>query len=106
MKGTNGKVTIQLVKPIVPKSFAVDHVSRKLTDIPTMLKNFRIYGLDHVNAEPVLLGTFRYEKEGTQTQVFRADGNTKTFPLVQFEILDNWGRDDYTCIYRVRVFKE
>ncbi|VDB95803.1 unnamed protein product [Peniophora sp. CBMAI 1063] len=60
------------------------------------------------SARWVPISTFEYDPEATSAiQTFRVDDDVAelgvAFGTVMLLIHDNWGRDDFTCLYRIRV---
>ena len=51
------------------------------------------------------LGNYTYDINGSPTQIFIQQNDSLDFPLdlIRFEILSNYGEEQYTCLYRVRV---
>ena len=48
------------------------------------------------------LGSFEYNLQGSSVQTFPLM-NKLRFPRVKMDIKTNWGNEDYTCIYRIRI---
>ena len=48
------------------------------------------------------LGSFEYDLQGSPVQTFPVK-NKLRFARVKMDINTNWGNEDYTCIYRIRV---
>ncbi|XP_028131855.1 SUN domain-containing protein 1 isoform X2 [Diabrotica virgifera virgifera] len=102
--GTEGRVRIKLARKIEIKAVTMEHI-RLDVDRSSAPREFRVYGLPHQNGEtPEVLGTFTYQLTGRPYQTFQIVNNdTKAFEIVELHILNNYGKDDYTCIYRFRV---
>ncbi|XP_072380929.1 SUN domain-containing protein 1-like isoform X1 [Diabrotica undecimpunctata] len=102
--GTEGRVRIKLGRKIEIKAVTMEHI-RLDVDRSSAPREFHVYGLAHQNEEtPEVLGTFTYQLTGRPYQTFQIVSNdTKAFEIVELHILNNYGKDEYTCIYRFRV---
>ena len=125
-KGKSGNVTIKLHTHIHPTSVSLEHIPKEVTTRPfTAPRRFRVWGrtTTDIKEEPVLLHTppqtyFEYDlyrkegkggKEGKRgvVQTFELDGGSGGVgvgvKMVTLEVLDNWGDEAFTCLYRFRV---
>ncbi|KAF6018596.1 sun1 [Bugula neritina] len=64
-----------------------------------------VYGLrSELDTEGRRIGGWRYENTGPRLQFFPVqDTNIPGFPIVELRILNNWGKKEFTCLYRFRV---
>lgn len=63
---------------------------------------------DFVEDTGIFLGKFKYNLMGKQHQTFPVHRNlsrNQIFDEVELTILSNYGKDEYTCVYRFRVHK-
>ena len=119
MRGSNGTLGILLSEPVAVQRVSIEHPGRDvLNDLRGAPKDMEVWGLkrspsplltshwlqqDDGNA--VFLGTIQYDiKQHKAIQTFDLTANRfVVFEAVVFRVLSNWGSDDYTCLYRVRV---
>ena len=50
------------------------------------------------------LGAFSYDLEGPPAQAFAAAPSPKPGSFLKLDIASNHGSDDFTCVYRLRVY--
>ena len=98
-KGNKGFIKLHLSKPINITSITLQHLHPSLAQKDTY-KNTprRVRVLD----DQVQIGEFEYSLNSTPIQSFGVDGTRKTDTVV-LQIDSNWGSDEFTCVYRVRV---
>lgn len=108
--GDHGNATIKLPQIIKPKAFTLDHISRALArDFRSAPQHFSVWGYKNeteLRADSgVLLGEFRYDIYGPQVQTFFVEKQEEQqgFRVIKLSITSNYGRDDFTCVYRFRV---
>lgn len=124
MAGRNGSLGVELSQPVSVKAISIDSSDHPL-GLASAPADFEVWGLIHYHDEDdrswkypwdsfesmvdnnvLFLGRFTYNSaKGPAVQTF-AIGTTVALPPIKtvvFRFLNNWGRDDYTCIYRVRV---
>jgi hypothetical protein len=109
--GSSGKLTIQLKRPILPTAVSIDHIrSSEVPDRSSAPRHCQVWALENTHSEQdaVLLGSFEYllsDKPQSERQYFPLSHNdtVSNWDVLQLRILSNWGRDDYTCLYRWRV---
>eukprot|EP00003_Mantamonas_plastica_P023096 TRINITY_DN4067_c1_g1_i2.p1 TRINITY_DN4067_c1_g1~~TRINITY_DN4067_c1_g1_i2.p1 ORF type:complete len:893 (+),score=291.85 TRINITY_DN4067_c1_g1_i2:1271-3949(+) len=108
--GAQGQVTVALTFPIIPDAVTVDFVSEQIAvTTASAPKTVRVWGYrDEYDTQGTLMGEFVYKvNQGEQTrpaQTFALTNKMNTpAGIVRFEIMDNYGHDEFTCLYRVRV---
>jgi SUN domain-containing protein 1/2 len=119
--GTSGVLAVKLTQAVRISAITVDHLPKELATTrnpasisPSAPRHFKVYGLRGETeadlATRMLLGTFEYDAAGPQTQTFHLlphgqspSQTTPSFPVAQLEVVDNYGNQKYTCIYRFRV---
>lgn len=104
-----GEIIIKLIRPVFIDAISIEHIlanqspDGNISNAPSI---FHFYGMaNEDDSSATLLGTFTYDiEEGQSLQQFSLTTNNinKTFPIVKFEFVENQ-RDNYTCVYRVRV---
>lgn len=104
-RGSLGSLVVALGVPIIPTHFSIDHVPAGLqVDRSSAPKRFKVFGLNSPRDSDFLLGQYEYRLDGTPVQTFAAQFLPGApVKLVKLVILDNHGREDYTCLYRFRV---
>nr|XP_056704938.1 SUN domain-containing protein 3-like [Euleptes europaea] len=106
-RGSEGHVVIKLPEKIYPLAVTVQHVAQAITpseSIVAALKDFVVSGLDDGTGEETLLGIFMYDIDKEPIQTFQLQNqHSKQFLYIKFKILSNWGNQEFTCIYRLRV---
>ncbi|XP_074057726.1 SUN domain-containing protein 1 isoform X2 [Macrotis lagotis] len=109
-KGSQGYLVVRLSMMIYPTAFTIEHIPKTLSptgNISSAPKEFSVYGLDNeYQEEGMLLGEFVYDQGGESLQIFQAMSPEKAFQIVELRIFSNWGRPEYTCLYRFRVHGE
>nr|XP_015192245.1 PREDICTED: SUN domain-containing protein 2-like isoform X3 [Lepisosteus oculatus]XP_015192246.1 PREDICTED: SUN domain-containing protein 2-like isoform X3 [Lepisosteus oculatus]XP_015192247.1 PREDICTED: SUN domain-containing protein 2-like isoform X3 [Lepisosteus oculatus] len=109
-RGSQGSVIIQLIVPIQPTAFTIEHVPKSVSPLgqtDSAPQDFTVYGMNDETEDGTLLGTFTYNKHGSPIQTFTiSEPVAGTFKLVKLDIFSNWGHPDYTCVYRFRVHGE
>lgn len=119
LQGRSGSLTVQLKTPLNISHVSVEHVARSVTKYPgTAPRSFRVLGRKstHVAEQPLLLHSQKnfvydiYSERLVQTFALdrgldggKEEGEEEGFGVVTLEVLDNWGNNDYTCLYRLRV---
>ena len=108
MTGTSGKLTIKLPTKISINAISVDHIPKnEALNIQSAPRMFRIYGRvsEETWREKTLLGQGAYSLEDGALYSQTFPFSTKSIPVqfVTFEVLNNHGHQDFTCVYRVRV---
>lgn len=104
-----GFIKIRLAKPIVPVSFSYEHILRgnllNENQISCSPKVFRVFGYESEQSdESIPLGRFTFEiNDSTETQ-FLFDNVRHTISVIQFDIENNHGNSNYTCLHRLKVF--
>ncbi|XP_023723329.1 uncharacterized protein LOC111873126 isoform X3 [Cryptotermes secundus] len=106
--GSQGFLVIKLSGLIQISAFSLEHIPRSLSPygrIDSAPKDFTVWGLKDVqDTEPVLLGKYTYQQNGTSLQHFSVQNlDVNLFELVELRIESNHGHMEYTCLYRFRV---
>ena len=114
MNGTHGRLTVELYAPVVITSVTIEHVASKHVDNRnSALKEFEVYGLGNsasitTESVPTLLlkSTFIMTDEG-EYNYFQNFPSTSTdimsHKFVTLNIINNYGNENYTCLYGFRV---
>lgn len=112
LQGSCGNFTVQLFRPVEVASISIDHISRQgAANIQSAPRHFEVYAalatLDGTT-EPELISTGEYDVNGEDNvQNFRVgEGIRGIYNMVTLKILDNYGHENYTCVYRFRVHDE
>lgn len=109
MDGQQGHVKIKLAKSIVPVSFSYEHLLRSNmldeNQYSCSPKVFRVFGfVDEQSEESIALGKFSFEiNESVETE-FRFENVKNKISVIQFNIENNHGNSNYTCLHRLKVF--
>ncbi|GAQ81617.1 hypothetical protein KFL_000850330 [Klebsormidium nitens] len=112
LDGSYGHVDVALRTSVVPEAITLEHVSKTTAfDLSTAPKAFRISGWHNEPAkaaEPEVLGTFEYDTSADYAaQMFTVKPGPSAgmagYNVVRLEVLSNYGSEDFTCIYRLRV---
>ena len=106
MAGSKGDLTVQLLVPIIVDSISVDHISHdEAVDIRSAPKTFSVYGLNSAEGNKTHLVSGMYDvRAKSPIQSFQIpSGKISAFKFITFSVNSNYGRTDYTCIYRFRV---
>ena len=127
MQGSRGGVLIHLRERVRVTGLTLQHVSRGVVSDGggargAMPRGVRVRGVregelwnatreveegDVDGDAGDVLGEFEYDKEGPQVQRWQVEGGGgeggEGYEYVRLDILSNYGNDNYTCIYRVRV---
>lgn len=116
MEGTSGQLVIRLAKPLYIDAISIDHIiQQEAIDVRSAPQKFEVYGLRFQNenilswdeaGERLLLSGAYEIGSNISTQTFHNEENKEqmeAFQYVTLNILNNYGRKDYTCIYRFRV---
>lgn len=106
-KRNKGSLIIKLSRLIQPESFSYEHISvlnapdGHINSAPRL---FEVRALENPNAdESWLLGEFEYDKNGDTIQLFKFNKPNRPTEYIEFNILDNHGNEEFTCLYRIRV---
>ena len=109
MKGSNGSLTVELAEEVYVHSITIDHIlPEESRDIRSAPRNFKLFGQSDLEDEKLPLLTSIYDiAKKQQTQNFPVPGNVRQMfaptKFVTLEILDNYGKLEYTRLYRFRV---
>mmetsp|Transcript_16825 Transcript_16825/g.53814 ORF Transcript_16825/g.53814 Transcript_16825/m.53814 type:complete len:608 (+) Transcript_16825:2-1825(+) len=114
--GRSGRLTVRLVTPACVGAVSVEHVPAAVSPLRASApKTFELWGFDRVPGGRAAAlrpesAPFMYDiHSGHHVQTFKVermvDERGRCVPLaaVQLRITDNWGQEDYTCLYRFRV---
>ncbi|NXF42003.1 SUN2 protein, partial [Nyctibius bracteatus] len=116
LQGQRGQVVIRLPARVHLTAVTVQHIYEVVSPFGTISsapRDIAVFvslcwahlGVDVDGEEETLLGTFTYdvEKEPIQTFPLKNAPLSKAFSRIKLVVKSNWGRPEYTCIYRVQV---
>ncbi|NXV86635.1 SPAG4 protein, partial [Calonectris borealis] len=115
-QGSQSEVLIRLPTQVQPMSITVQHTSKIAFPLGTVSRAPRDFtisvslcgtlgGLDEEGKDETLLGTFTYAMQKEPTQTFPLQNKIpRAFRFLKIIIQSNWGKTEYTCIYRVQVY--
>ncbi|EPS93848.1 hypothetical protein FOMPIDRAFT_1135402 [Fomitopsis schrenkii] len=109
MAGTAGYLGIQLAEPVIVANVTIDHLPASLaSETRSAPRRIRVWALAPTPypVKPIHIADVEYDIRSAQhIQTFSAsdDAPAVSVDKVVFQILDNWGLPEFTCIYRVRV---
>ncbi|XP_053182972.1 SUN domain-containing protein 2-like [Scomber japonicus] len=105
--GRNGHLVIALSHPATLSYVTLGHISKSQSptgSIASAPKEFSVYGMETLNDEGTLLGTFFYDQDGEQLQTFGLlEHETSVYKYVKLQVQSNWGHPEYSCLYSFRV---
>ena len=109
MEGRNGSIAIQLSGAVNIDAISIDHVSRhEALSMASAPKEFDVFFYEQEEdvesggpGQYLLSGA--YNDDGTSVQTYHVEGGPKRARAVRLQINDNYGNEDYTCLYRFRV---
>lgn len=122
MAGKHGSLGVELSYPVAVKAISVDYLGQhQAVAMGSAPGDFEVWGLRKYNEgrswkypwdslasvvdnDVIYLGRFMYDiTKSLSVQTFELKHASPPIKAVVFRFLSNWGQDDYTCIYRVRV---
>lgn len=109
MLGSHGNLTIKLSEPVIIQSVTLEYPSAEIMmdNMTTAPKEMSVYGLNHYHqsTHPTYLGHFTYDiNKGSPIQTFDIiSPQENTYRAISFKVLSNWGSNERTDIYRIRV---
>uniref|UniRef100_A0A2C9M258 SUN domain-containing protein n=1 Tax=Biomphalaria glabrata TaxID=6526 RepID=A0A2C9M258_BIOGL len=121
MNGNFGFVTIQLVMPVVVTAVTLEHIPKEISvagRLDSAPRDFMIIGKERgLDSPDVILGSFTYKIGENPIQLFhikdpnclmketpeKCGPNKLIISIITLKILNNYGNQEYTCIYRFRV---
>jgi SUN domain-containing protein 1/2 len=110
MQGRNGWISIALSRPIIVQSISIEHTSPHIApNFESAPREMSVFGIsDNIEQDQVFLGTFEYERPGpsnpSTVQTFDIDNQARrVYRGVNLTIVSNYGDENYTCVYRVRI---
>ncbi|XP_022903480.1 SUN domain-containing protein 2-like isoform X2 [Onthophagus taurus] len=106
--GPTGSIRIKLARNVLITSVTLEHTHRNLiSDNTSCPRDFKVYGLKFDEDEVIEksdLGTFTYVLNDDSLQNFEVENDSiESFELIELNVLNNYGNNEYTCIYRFRV---
>ncbi|KAF0512405.1 spindle pole body protein Sad1 [Gigaspora margarita] len=113
--GTHGQLAIHLSHNIKVTSITYEHLNPTLAldsdDMRRAPKTFEIVGISvdsqEKHDEYIQLGSFYYKLDGPPAQNFEINlQNLELLPVMKaviLKIMGNWGNDELTCLYQVKV---
>ncbi|XP_059892452.1 SUN domain-containing protein 1 isoform X7 [Gadus macrocephalus] len=107
-RGSTGYLVIRLSMKVQPTAFTLEHIPKALAPsgaLRSAPRDFTVYGLDDEGQEEgQLLGSYSYEEDGEAVQTYHVtEEKEQAFQIIEVRILSNWGNQEYTCMYRLRV---
>ncbi|CAL8302713.1 unnamed protein product [Lota lota] len=107
-RGSTGYLVIRLSMKVQPTAFSLEHIPKALAPsgaLRSAPRDFTVYGLDDEGQEEgTLLGSYSYEEDGEAVQTYNVtEENEQAYQIIEVRILSNWGNQEYTCLYRLRV---
>eukprot|EP00611_Tribonema_gayanum_P010256 TRINITY_DN2021_c0_g1_i2.p1 TRINITY_DN2021_c0_g1~~TRINITY_DN2021_c0_g1_i2.p1 ORF type:complete len:301 (+),score=34.82 TRINITY_DN2021_c0_g1_i2:491-1393(+) len=107
MDGQSGQLTVKLAIAIRVDAITLEHASAQISpDRSSAPKTFHLLGLVDESAQPVPLLQGEYDLSASPQQLFRVPVgpySQTAFSIVTLKVLDNHGKPEYTCIYRLQV---
>lgn len=122
MAGQHGSIGVELRQPVSVKAISVDYLGQyQSSNMASAPGDFEVWGLikfddnrswkypwdslaSVVDNDVLYLGRYMYDiTKSLSVQTFELKSPTTPIKAVIFRFLSNWGNNDYTCIYRVRV---
>jgi len=97
--GQEGQVVIKLGKVVKVTGVTIEHV-RPVPDMSSAPRDMLVW--DHEGNTPLLNMTYTIDTASSSVQTFPLTTSVKLSKL-RLHILSNWGHEEYTCLYRVRV---
>ena len=109
-RGSEGKLTVRLSRPVRPTHFSVEHLHAALCDparnanCSSAPQQMEVVGRSG-DGDVVEFGSFSYaaSSDAPTVQTFAAASLGERFDAVTLRVKSNHGHPDYTCLYRVRV---
>uniref|UniRef100_A0A3Q2DF69 SUN domain-containing protein n=1 Tax=Cyprinodon variegatus TaxID=28743 RepID=A0A3Q2DF69_CYPVA len=106
-EGSKGRISISLPNNVLISHVSLSHIPKRISIHGTISfapKEFSVYGRKDLESEESLLGTFLYDEDGDQLQIFKLpDYVAGSFRYITLQVKSNWGNPDYTCLYGFRV---
>jgi len=97
--GQAGQVVMQLGKVVTVTGVTIEHV-RPSPDISSAPRDMVVW--DHVQDAPLLNMTYSIATSSSSVQTFPLL-TPITLSKLRLEVASNWGNEEFTCLYRVRV---
>ncbi|POG65875.1 hypothetical protein GLOIN_2v1461927 [Rhizophagus irregularis DAOM 181602=DAOM 197198] len=124
LSGQEGQLAIFLDRKVFVTAVTYDHISKDIAtdDVLSAPKDFEVWGIIddgtvkidtngelHLGSSPrhLYLGKFTYDINGLPIQTFEVPDHilkyNKPIRAIIMKIISNWGKPEYTCLYRFRV---
>lgn len=105
----NGKyasLTVKLAKATTVKRVIIEHNAAPEKKDSSAIMDFRVIGFadGKASGNPIHLGAFRYEKEGSASQEFQVTEANDHLQSITLAIDSTYSKD-YACLYRFRVLE-
>lgn len=103
--GSAGNLAVKLSRPITIQNVTIEHIPQSLAptgDLKSAPKEIEIYSIRRDGSDRKLLDSISFEPKVDHIKTFQLN-NAASGEAVLFKFLTNWGEEDYTCVYRVRV---
>ncbi|KAJ6249701.1 klaroid [Anaeramoeba flamelloides] len=109
LPGSNGNLTVELANTISIDSFAIDHsLETKYEKNSSAPKNFRIFYYDlhdkYLQSPKLILNNEFDFDSGFSKKIYYQGKKEIITRVIKLEILDNYGNQNWTCLYRFRVY--
>ena len=109
-RGSEGKLTVRLSRPVRPTHFSVEHLHAALCDparnanCSSAPQQMEVVGRSG-DGDLVEFGSFSYaaSSDAPTVQTFAAASLGERVDAVTLRVKSNHGHPDYTCLYRFRV---
>lgn len=105
--GDRGHLILSLAAPISITEVTLGHILKSESPnglIRSAPRKFSIYAMKAANDEGIFLGTMEYNPDDGRFQTFDLhNADDSVFRYVKFQVENNWGNSDYTCIYAFKV---
>ena len=125
--GNNGSFSFAIPRAIAPTSFSIDHPSATaLSNRSSAPRRIELWASSDMDLEStnnfafrllrkfssassisdpwnVFLGSFEYNIDGPSMQTFTLSRTHGLYKAFQLRILNNWGKMEYTCLYKISL---
>lgn len=108
--GAKGQLGIRLSRAIYPSAISIEHVPKSvaLDGMQSAIRNGELWVV--YSDTMVLVNEFMFDVQGDSIQTFYISSEMRKEVEERGKVLDvvvkiksNWGHEEWTCLYRVRV---